>query len=177
MALDQADLGYYERRPGSGIWYKPGDSHACRPKTCEGCGDPFMGDRRTRFCTIACSKWKSDPGYAQRHRRVRLARGSASQFPCVDGCGRLAVEWSQIHGTDGLDVDAHYEPRCKLCHSRYDADSRPRGESQGLAVLTEARVRGIRASVGANVSELARLHGVSRKTIRNVLSRKIWRHI
>lgn len=65
------------------------------------------------------SQWRGDTaGYQARHSRVWRARGKASAQVCVD-CGGAAKEWSQVHGTDGLDV-FDYEPRCRHCHYVYD---------------------------------------------------------
>jgi hypothetical protein len=81
------------------------------------------------------------------------ARGPANQFPCVGDCGRQAEDWSQKHGTTGDDPE-HHEPRCRKCHKTYDAEHVARGEHVNTALLSEARVRGIRASVGATQDEL-----------------------
>jgi hypothetical protein len=81
-------------------------------------------------CT--CARHKSGPGadlsnaeitYQALHRRIRRRRGNASQYTCTD-CPAQATDWSQVHGTDGLDLDADYAPRCRSCHIRYDADAR-----------------------------------------------------
>ena len=63
--------------------------------------------------------WVKDPGYETRHDRLRRKRGQARKHPCTD-CKGPAIEWSQIHGTDGLDVWNDYVPRCKKCHHAYD---------------------------------------------------------
>ena len=91
-------------------------------------------------------------------------------------CSNPAAEWSQRHGTTGQDPQ-DYDPRCHKCHHAYDADTAARGERINTAILTGPRVRGIKASVGASVRELAELHGVSRDAIRKVLNGKTWRHI
>jgi NAD-dependent SIR2 family protein deacetylase len=109
--------------------------------------------------------------YKSRHIRVRKARGKASEQACVD-CGKPAREWSQTHSTTGQEPE-HYQPRCRKCHAAYDQS----GEDNSSAKLTEARVRGIRASVGANGRELAEIHGVTQMTISRVLRGKIWRHV
>lgn len=178
--MNPADLGFYERRPGSGIWYHPDVTGATyEPRTCEGCGDHFMGRRKPGgqlFCTNACAKRqtrKSNSSYSAVHQLIRRERGSASEQTCVD-CGQPAAEWSQIHGTDGCDVHQRYEPRCEPCHRVHDAS---RGEEHYAAKLTEARVRGIRASVGANNQELADLHGVARATVQSIRAGKTWKHV
>lgn len=114
--------------------------------------------------------------YLTRHMRLRTARGSASQFACADGCGERAQDWSQLHDMSGEDPE-HYVPRCVKCHRAYDSATTPRGEAHANAKLTDDRVRAIRASRGASVSRLARLHGVSRPTINRVLSGEAWRHV
>lgn len=81
--------------------------------------------------------WQDVPSYGCAHHRVRLRRGSASQFACVD-CGGRAQHWSYDHadpnelrgpapgsaGYKGLmpysaDPD-HYQPRCVRCHKAFD---------------------------------------------------------
>lgn len=52
-----------------------------------------------------------------------------------------------------------------------------RGEGHGRRKLTDESVRAIRAALGVSKAELARLHGVSHKTVRNVLSGRIWTHV
>lgn len=81
--------------------------------------------------------------YAAAHYRVRAAKGRAIEAPCVD-CGEQASQWSY----DGLDPDAlmetrtfhsgerrdvsysldpaHYDARCRSCHSRFDRLRGPR---------------------------------------------------
>jgi hypothetical protein len=125
--MNPAALGYYERRTGSGIWYRPDrPTTGYEPCVCErlSCGREFMGRRergRGRFCTKVCAgtaKRQPRAGYTARHERVYMDRGKATDQACAD-CGEPARHWSQIHGTDGTDP-AHYEPRCVRCHSRYD---------------------------------------------------------
>jgi hypothetical protein len=70
--------------------------------------------------------------YNQMHRRVRVARGSATVQACVD-CGGQAAEWS--YNNSGIDevegqnmtvlckysLDANqYDPRCRSCHRTFD---------------------------------------------------------
>lgn len=62
------------------------------------------------------------------HRRVRKARGPASDHSCVD-CGGTAKEWAYDHkdpeerahpqGAFSLKVE-HYQPMCVSCHRRFD---------------------------------------------------------
>lgn len=179
MDLDPAELGYFEKRPGSGIWSHPDSSLRFEPRTCEGCQKTFMAQRargQGRFCTCRCANARLHapaPGYGTRHSRVHWVRGTASAHTCTD-CGQPAHEWSQVHGTDGLDIFEHYVPRCRSCHRTHDCS---RGEQHYNAKLTEARVRGIRASVGATYQELAEIHGVSHSLIGLVQQRKVWKHV
>jgi hypothetical protein len=120
--------------------------------------------------------WKSVPSYKALHRRLTRALGGAGEHACAD-CGQPGYDWSY----DGLDPDevsnadgqmyslaaGHYVPRCKRCHAAYDARKRPSGERHGASKLTDAQRRGIRASVGASVPELAERFGVDPQTIRN----------
>jgi hypothetical protein len=72
-----------------------------------------------------------DVSYAGAHGRVRLAKGSASNYLCTD-CGVDAAQWSY----DRLDPDerqdekgpystdpSHYVPRCVPCHKQFDLDA------------------------------------------------------
>jgi hypothetical protein len=64
-----------------------------------------------------------------RHRRIRKLRGRAAEYPCIDDCGKQAMDWSQIHGTDGMDLENDYVPRCRRCHLHYDKEARLNPES------------------------------------------------
>jgi len=180
--MNPAELGYFEKRPGSNVWYRPGgDRNIYEPRVCENsaCGKDFMGKRSPpqRFCSAACTpqhQRKADAGYRSVHKRVERARGKASGHLCVS-CGHQAETWSQIHGTSGLDP-AEYEPRCWSCHNIYDHPDQ-RGEAHPAAKLTEARARGIRASVGATDEEMAEVHDVSATTVWQVRHGETWRHI
>ena len=71
------------------------------------------------------------PGGA--HQRLRAIAGPAKDFPCVDGCGQPAYDWSQIKGTVGNRM-SDYEPRCRSCHTKYDSSARPRNARNGRFV-------------------------------------------
>ena len=58
------------------------------------------------------------PEYGPRHRRVEKARGKAKGYPCI-WCGKPAVHWATIHGTDGTKPE-DYQPMCQPCHLVYD---------------------------------------------------------
>jgi hypothetical protein len=87
------------------------------------CGRHFAEKRK---CEIGCNckkhlngPWTGDAAsYMARHKRLHKARGSAKDHQCVD-CKSQAIDWSQKHGTTGLDFD-DYEPRCRSCHKLYD---------------------------------------------------------
>jgi len=182
MNLDE----FYEKRPGSGVWYRPGDrgTHAYELRVCQNdeCGAKFMGVRdgdKGRFCSHSCDsrhRRLSNAGYFGRHGRVKEVRGPAKNYLCVDGCGRQALDWSQIRRTTGQEPE-DYKPRCRSCHHGYDIESWPRGEAKHNAKLTDGRVRGIRASVGVTGVELAEVHGVSPQTIQKARNGKTWKHI
>jgi hypothetical protein len=185
--LDPAELGYFEKRPSSGVWYRPGAGKATFEikAACDYCGNPFMGRRSGQeFCSDECRSLSSrnpEAGYVGRHLRVRRDRGPATDQTCVD-CGQPAKEWSQIHGTDGQDSFAHYVPRCRKCHDVYDAESKPQGEQVYNAQLTGAQVRGIRASVDENgrppsSTELAPIHGVKPGVIKDVRSGRTYKNV
>lgn len=181
--MNPADLGYFERRPSSGIWYLSPERGATsfEPKVCENpeCplpGREFMGTRqkgRGRFCSLSCAAWKTDPEYAGRHLRIGRVRGKASEHTCADCCNR-AYDWSQRHGTDGTDPE-HYDPRCRPCHRAYDGTAH--GEDHGRATLTEAQVREIYASTGVSQQELADIHGTTQHNVSNIRRGKTWKHV
>jgi hypothetical protein len=174
------DLGFYEKRPGSGVWYHRDKSAKYALRTCENreCGREFMGDRgkdRGRFCSMTCkaqSERQANPSYKARHERIYRARGCASQYPCAD-CGQPAAEWSQVHGTTGNDP-GHYVARCKPCHTTYDGQF---GETHASATLTDAQVYGIWASTGATQQEIAELHGTTRETVSAIRTGRKWKHL
>jgi hypothetical protein len=56
--MNPADHGYYERRPGSGTWYRNGTERgAYEIKICrhEACGREFMARRRKKDSQRYCS--------------------------------------------------------------------------------------------------------------------------
>lgn len=186
VALHPEELGYFEHRPGSGIWSHPDRSGRYISQVCENpaCGKGYMAERRlnrpARFCSRAC--WgqqlrKPDAGYGPLHERVFKARGRASEQTCID-CGEQARHWSQKHDTTGQDP-YDYEPRCVTCHygtGGYDDAARARGEAHSNAKLTEEQVREIRGNT-ATQRELARIYGVHQATISYVCQRKTWNQV
>lgn len=186
-AFDPAELGYFEMRPGSGIWSHPDKGRRkFRPRLCVFCGDPYMAGphhNKKGYCSLLCvnrasgrERGKLPAGYTAKHARVGRARGKASEYSCADGCGNQAQDWSQTHGTTG-DEPEHYEPRCRKCHKTYDIANVARGDRVNTSILTEASVRAIRASVGATQAELAVSHRTSQANIYRILHGQTWRHV
>ena len=176
--MNPADLGYYEKTPGSGLWYNPVTGNAYRLGNCLGCGREILGQcawSRGRYCSPECSKRKNTVGYCQRHKRVGQVRGKASNYFCVD-CGKVADDWSQTHGTSGYDPQ-DYEPRCTPCHRAYDRETIARGERNGYSKLTESIVRDIRSAKGISGAELARIYGVHPGTISKIRLGQSWQHV
>lgn len=77
--------------------------------------------------------------FAGAHRRLHKEWGSASQYPCVKDCGRMALHWA-YDGTDptyllGRTVDGKrmycrysrfpefYMPMCARCHRAFDGET------------------------------------------------------
>ena len=192
-SLDPSELGYFEMRPGSGIWYHPDRGTAAFDlRTCESpaCHREFMGRRskgRGRFCSLSCRPQnrcgrpqKADAGYGALHLRVHKARGKASEYPCVD-CGQPAYDWSRIHGRDGKSI-WDYQPRCRKCHrglGGYDDESQPRGEAHYAAKLTEAIVRECRARYadGESSTSLAVEFGVNQAAMSSAIRGATWKRI
>jgi hypothetical protein len=205
--FDPRALGYYEAHPGSGIWRHPDTTDSrevavCENPACPRQGEPFMRVKRTnrlqRFCSGKCrpqSQRQELVTYRSAHSRMTHTLGNANQYPCVDGCGRQAREWSydgcdpgELVVPDGERLSGlrysldpgHYGPRCKHCHAAHDGT--PLGEDHGQAKLTVAKVRAIRASVDENGDPtssriLAETFGVSRATILEARNRTTWKHV
>jgi hypothetical protein len=69
---------------------------------------------------------------------------------------------------------------CKTCHSRFDAATLPRGETHGMAKLTESIVREARHSYNGGAvtfEELAGRYGVHESTITRAVTRQTWAHV
>jgi NAD-dependent SIR2 family protein deacetylase len=91
--------------------------------------------------------------YRQQHNAVYKARGKAKDQKCVD-CGKQAREWSTVHGTDGSDPHAHYEPRCVKCHSQYDNKSEVISKAQrGTKRSAESNEKRSKTLTGRTLSE------------------------
>lgn len=78
-------------------------------------------------------KWVGDEAtYGTIHRRLRVYRGSASEFDC-DECGAEAKQWAYDHmdpnekqsnrGPFSVDL-SHYRPLCIPCHKTMDLEHR-----------------------------------------------------
>ncbi len=140
-------------------WARHGDPHAERPI-------------QPTSTTTAAGR-----SYGAVHRRLRVERGPATRYGCADCAGPAAV-WSHIGGgpderTDprglrySLDLD-RYRPRCRSCHRRATAPTRPDRPAAGRAVSDPDRViRLYRA--GASGPGIAALLGVSRTAIYTAL--------
>ena len=94
--------------------------------------------------------------YTSLHYRIYRDRGKASAENCTHcaeaGVAKQALDWAQIHGTDGTDIWADYVALCRKCHMRYDAEARPfffarTEETEGIrkAALAEAWTSELRA--------------------------------
>lgn len=104
----------------------------CGATTLVRTGDLNRGTVTT--CAASSHTFEETAEYSAAHERVRVAKGSASTYPCVD-CGGPAAHWSYDHAdpderTSGrvkgnppysLDPD-HYDPRCVACHKVFDLD-------------------------------------------------------
>jgi hypothetical protein len=83
------------------------------------------------------------------HQRLRVERGPAKNFDC-ERCGKQAYDWSQLHGTNGLDLYQNFRALCRSCHNVYDeknhyfANADHKGEKHGQHKLVEREVREIR---------------------------------
>ena len=86
----------------------------------------------------------ASPSYAVWHKRIKEARGPASDYRCVD-CGEGAEDWSTVDPSSG-DVRVRFQPRCLKCHRYYDGAV---GEGNPRATLTDAKVKGAAGPAGA----------------------------
>ena len=78
-------------------------------------------------------------GYSNAHKRPRAIHGSASNYPCIGGCGRQARDWAYQGGCpneqsgevyDGRTGSTrivhwtrdhtYYAPMCRSCHIKLD---------------------------------------------------------
>jgi hypothetical protein len=72
------------------------------------------------------------PGYGAMHDKLKVMRGRAADQACV-GCGLMATDWALrddaailVHvggANDGRIYSRNvfdYEPRCRICHTKYD---------------------------------------------------------
>lgn len=140
--------------------------------------------------------------YNRTHDLVRLVRGDAWLYPCVD-CNSRGAEWSYVNGTCRNDI-SNYEPRCNSCHLKYDyTDERrlklskslekplsksPRwtnkssksGSGNGRAKLAESDVLEIRAMYATGnwtKRQIANLYGVTDVAISKIIHRQTWSHL
>src|SRR6516162_2526071 len=101
-------------------------------------GDPLVthGPGNRGRMGSSNGNWKGDAApYSAIHLRLVREFGSASQFQCLNDCGRQAQEWAYDHGDPNEIVgdDSHgvmapysldpqfYMPLCKWCHRSMDA--------------------------------------------------------
>lgn len=104
--------------------------------TCSLCDRPVHG---RGWCSVHYDRWRRqgdpnvrkqgkppvlpNPGYSAVHLRLKVSRGKAADFLCVD-CGQQANHWSYKYGGGGgLSYSANlddYEPRCRSCHMKLD---------------------------------------------------------
>jgi hypothetical protein len=95
--------------------------------------------------------WKGDKvSVRAMHGRVAVKYGSAKDQRCFD-CGKQACDWSQAHGTTGLDEDDYF-PLCRSCHVTYDMTDERRqkirdhqtGQKRSAATKEKLRVNALR---------------------------------
>ena len=61
-----------------------------------------------------------DIKYGAKHKRIRVLKGNAKKYKCVD-CGNPAVHWSNVDHEYSLNPD-DYKARCQRCHRIYDVN-------------------------------------------------------
>lgn len=92
------------------------------------------------------------PTYEAMHSRLNYRKGLARRQPCID-CGEPARQWSYDHldpneltSPSGLEYSTdpdRYQPRCRPCHHKLDADYRRSGipRLHSLAKDLEPQIR------------------------------------
>jgi hypothetical protein len=137
--------------------------------------------RDHQSCSRACgyelagaARQAANPSYAVWHKRVKNARGRASDYPCVD-CGDPADDWSTVNPSSD-DVRVRFQPRCRKCHRHYDGVV---GEDNPRATLTAGKVRQLRArrARGLTYRQLAAEFGISDVSAWAAVNGKTWRHV
>ena len=63
--------------------------------------------------------WNEKPSVLTMHKRIHRKHGPASQYQCVDQCGRMARDWS-LDAKEYSDLIEDYKPRCRSCHVKRD---------------------------------------------------------
>jgi hypothetical protein len=167
-----------------------GDTRSCgcsrgRPKyewkRCPACGRLARIRRDRRSCSRACGHKLTgaalraeSPSYDVWHNRVKKARGSASDYRCIDCDGR-AEDWSTADPSSD-DVWVRFQPRCRKCHRRYDGAV---GEGSPRAILTGKKVQELRArrANGLTYRQLADEFGISDVSAHAAVNRRTWAHV
>lgn len=139
----------------------------------------------TRRTGALVGTWRGDAvGYRAMHQRLGPVLGL-----CVDGCGRVATEWSlnvsavrvrveiagSMRGRRFSTDPAEYSPRCYRCHALHDGHA---GGSHRWAKLTEEQVQEIRSTYTGRRGEqaaFARRLGVSKHAIWRIVHGHNWR--
>lgn len=95
-------------------------------------GDPMVTRSPGGPKGEANSGWRGDDiAYPAVHRRLRVLRGRAAEFRCVE-CSRAAHHWAYQHtasdekfcektGNPYTTDLSHYEPMCRACHAQLDS--------------------------------------------------------
>lgn len=105
-------------------WRNTGDPHGFKPRPSG--EDVYL--------------WRGENvGYAGAHRRVKKARGSASEYACVN-CSGPARDWAYDRtdpdekiSEDGMVYSTridHYQPMCVACHRAFDYEMDRRKSAQ-----------------------------------------------
>jgi len=150
-------------------------------KRCPVCGTLALIRRDRLTCSRACgyrlagaALRSRSPSYDVWHRRLKKARGPASDHLCID-CGGPAEDWSTAEPGSN-DVRLRFQPRCRKCHRRYDGAI---GEGNPRAKLTAGKVRELRArrAEGLTYQQLAREFGISDVSACAAVNRRTWAHV
>jgi hypothetical protein len=137
--------------------------------------------RDHQSCSRACgyqlariARQAANPSYDVWHKRVRKARGPASEYACVD-CDEPADDWSTADPASD-DVRVRFQPRCRKCHRCYDGAV---GEGNPRAKLTDENVRELRErrAEGVTYRQLAAEFGISDVSACAAVNRKTWAHV
>ena len=122
--------------------------------------------------------WKGDNvGYHALHDWVRKYKNIPDN---CEVCGKKSnkLDAANISGLYKRDLN-DFKFLCKKCHSRFDYESRPKGEKSNLSKLKEKDIISIFKfrEIGMTYTDIGKLYGVTKTAIWRIIKRINWKHI